>query len=74
MGKSVDLDISSNEELAFDTKVRKTTSKNVTVQNTEDREWAINPTISTEGETAKGFFTGKSTLIVPAKGSAQYEI
>jgi len=31
MGKSVDLDISSNEELAFDTKVRKTTLKNVTV-------------------------------------------
>ena len=62
MGKSVDLDISSNEELAFD--------KNVTVQNTEEREWAINPTISTEGEAAKGYFTGKSTLIVPAKGSA----
>ncbi len=31
MGKSVDLDISTNEELAFDTKVRKTTLKNVTV-------------------------------------------
>jgi hypothetical protein len=31
MGKSVDLDISSNEELAFDTKVRKTTLKIVTV-------------------------------------------
>jgi hypothetical protein len=70
MGKSVDLDISSNEELAFDTKVRKVTTKNVTVQNTEEREWAINPTISTEGEAAKGYFTGKSTLIVPAKGSA----
>jgi hydrocephalus-inducing protein len=44
------------------------------VQNTEDREWAINPTISTEGDDAKGFFTGKSTLVVPARGSAQYEV
>jgi len=46
----------------------------VTVTNTEDREWAINPTISTSGDDCKGYFTGKSTLIVPAKGTAQFEV
>jgi hypothetical protein len=40
------------------------------VQNTEDKEWAINPTISTEGEASKGFFTSKSLLVVPPRGSA----
>jgi len=44
------------------------------VQNTEDKEWAINPTISTAGDDCKGYFTGRSTLVVPARGSAQYEV
>lgn len=74
MGKSVELDTSTTEELAFATKVRQTTTQSVTVQNTEDKEWAINPTISTEGDDAKGFFSGNSTLVVPARGSAQYEV
>lgn len=74
MGKSVDLDTTSTEELIFNTKVRQTTSQSVTVQNTEGREWAINPTISTEGDGAKGFFSGKATLVVPAGSSAQYEV
>jgi len=46
----------------------------VTVQNTEDREWNINPTISTEGMDGKGYFSGKSLLVVPPRGSAQYEV
>merc|ERR1719272_968717 len=74
MGKSVELDTSTTEELTFTTKVRQTTSQSVTVQNTEDKEWAINPTISTAGDDCKGYFTGKSTLVVPARGSAQYEV
>jgi hydrocephalus-inducing protein len=74
MGKSVDLDTTSTEELTFSTKVRQTTSQSVTVQNTEGREWAINPTIGTEGDGAKGFFSGKATLVVPAGGSAEYEV
>jgi hydrocephalus-inducing protein len=74
MGKSVDLDTTATEELVFTTKVRQATSQSVTVQNTEDREWAINPTISTVGDDAKGYFSGKSTLVVPARGSAQYEV
>jgi len=74
MGKSVDLDTTSTEELTFNTKVRQTTSQSVTVQNTEGREWAINPTIGTEGDGAKGFFSGKATLVVPAGSSAQYEV
>jgi len=46
----------------------------VTIQNTEDKEWAINPTISTASDSCKGYFTGRSTLIVPAKGSAKFEV
>lgn len=48
--------------------------QSVTVQNAEDKEWAINPTISTEGEASKGFFTGKSLLVVPPRGSASFEV
>ena len=33
MGKSVELDASTTEELTFTTKVRQTTSQSVTVQN-----------------------------------------
>jgi len=69
MSKSVNLDISSNEKLAYDTIVRKNTLKNVTFYNTKERELAINPTYCTEGETAEGFFKGKSALIALAKGS-----
>lgn len=74
MGKSVEQDASATEELAFTAKVRQTAVQSVTVQNTEDREWAINPTISAEGEDSKGFFTGKSLLVVPPRGTAQYEV
>ena len=70
MGKSVELESGGNEELVFETKVRQTNTQSVTIQNTEDREWAINPTISTEGKESQGYFAAKSTLIVPAKGSA----
>lgn len=70
MGKSVEQDTSTTEELSFTTKVRQTTCQSVTVRNTEDKEWAINPTISTEVDACKGYFTGKSTLVVPARGSA----
>jgi hydrocephalus-inducing protein len=74
MGKSVELDTSTNEQLSFETQVRKPSKQSVTIQNTEDKEWAINPTISTEDQDTKNYFTGISTLIVPPKGSAQYEV
>lgn len=35
MGKSIDLDTTSTEELSFSTKVRQTTSQSITIQNTE---------------------------------------
>jgi len=54
--------------------VRKATTQTVKIDNTEDREWAINPTISTPSDSAMGYFTGRSTLVVPAKGSANYEV
>jgi hydrocephalus-inducing protein len=46
----------------------------VTIQNSEEREWVINPTISTASDACAGYFSGKPTLVVPAKQSAQYEI
>ena len=47
----------------------------IKVENTEDKEWAINPTISTKESSGLGdFFSGKQTFIVPAKGSANYEV
>jgi hypothetical protein len=43
------------------------------VQNTEDREWAINPTISSK-DIGADYFSGKETFIVPPKSNASYEI
>lgn len=54
--------------------MRKSTTQTVKIDNTEDKEWAINPTISSGSEDVKGYFTGRSTLIVPAKGSANFEV
>ena len=58
----------------FTTVVRKATKQVVAIQNTEDKEWVINQTISTGSDVCSGFFSGKSTLIVPPKQSGQYEI
>jgi len=60
--------------LSFSTVVRKATKQVVAIQNTEDKEWVINPTIPTASDACAGYFSGKSTLVVPAKQSAQYEI
>jgi hypothetical protein len=54
--------------------VRQANVLSVDVTNTEGREWAINPTISTELDETKGFFTGSSRLTVPANSKATYEI
>ena len=74
MGKSVELDTSETSQLEFETRVRQANVQTVTVQNTEGREWAINPTISTELDSTKGFFKGQNKLVVPPNGSAQYEV
>ena len=54
--------------------VRKPTTQSIPIQNTEDREWAINPTISTKSALCQGYFTGKPTLVVPARGTANFEV
>ena len=46
----------------------------VTLQNSEDKEWVINPSISTESEACKGFFYGKTLVTIPPKSNTQYEI
>jgi hydrocephalus-inducing protein len=54
--------------------VRQANVQSVTVTNDEAREWSINPTISTELDSAKGYFTGASKIVVPPNGTAQYEV
>lgn len=73
MGKPVSQDSSQLQELNFNTVVRKATTQSITIQNTEDKEWAINPTISTKDHSAD-YFSGKETFIVPAKSNGQYEV
>jgi hydrocephalus-inducing protein len=55
LGKSVKQE---GQELKMDFKsvVRKQTVQNITIQNPEDKEWVINPTISTKDDTSKGYF------------------
>ena len=74
MGKCVAQEGSQTQELKFQTVVRKATNQTVTIQNTEEKEWAINPTLSTQSDECQGYFSGKPTLVVPAKGSANYEV
>lgn len=74
MGKSIEQDSESTQELSFNSIVRKSDKQTISIQNPDDKEWAINPTISAENESSKGYFQGKGTLVIPAKGNAQYEI
>lgn len=46
----------------------------MTIKNEEDKEWAINPTISTSSSAAKGYFTGNSTFVIPPKSQANYVV
>lgn len=73
MGKPVNQDTSQSQELNFNTIVRKATTQTVAIQNTEDKEWAINPTISTK-DNGNDYFTGKETFIIPPKSNGQYEV
>lgn len=72
MGKPVTQDASQLQELNFNTLVRKQTVQTISIQNTEDKEWAINPTISAKD--GSDYFSGKETFIVPPKSSAAYEV
>lgn len=67
MGKCIDQDASTNQNLDFSAVVRKMQKKEVTITNTEDKEWAINPTISTESYDCNGYFVGKPTLNIAPK-------
>jgi len=74
VGNSVSQESSETKDLDFKTVVRKATVQTVEITNTDDKEWAINPTISTQSDSARGYFTGKQTLVVPAKGKASFEV
>lgn len=54
--------------------VRKTVSEKVPIANPTDKEWAIRPTISTADDSIASFFKGDASFVIPAKGSADFEI
>jgi hypothetical protein len=72
MGKPVTQDGSQSQEINFNTVVRKATTQTITIQNTDDKEWAINPTISAKDNS--DYFSGKETFVIPAKSNGQYEV
>jgi hydrocephalus-inducing protein len=74
MGKSLKQEGNDSLKLDFKSVVRKQVTQNIPIQNQEDKEWAINPTISTKDDSCKGYFQGKPTFIVPPKSTAQYEV
>ena len=73
LGKSVKQE-GAELKMDFKSVVRKEVKQNITIQNPEEKEWAINPTISTKDDACKGYFLGNSTLIVKGKSIAQYEV
>lgn len=74
VGKSVAQESKEEHSLNFAAVVRKAVTQNVQIQNTDDKEWAINPTISSMKDSPAGYFSGKSTLIVPPRSNANYEV
>ena len=74
MGKCVAQDEEQTKEVQFETEVRKQTTQSVSISNPTEKEWTIKPTISTNLDSLKNYFKGSETLIVPAKGSADYEV
>jgi len=50
VGNSVSQESSETKDLEFKTVVRKATVQTVEITNTDDKEWAINPTISTQSD------------------------
>ena len=74
MGKCIEQDNSNNKNVDFTAVVRKSSKNVVAIPNPDDKEWTINPTISTELDECKGYFIGKSTIVIPPKQTAQYEI
>jgi len=50
VGNSVSQESSETKDLEFKTVVRKATVQTVEIVNTDDKEWAINPTISTQSD------------------------
>jgi len=73
MGKCKEHDESANS-LDFQAVVRKSQKKEVLIKNEEDKEWVINPTISTESAAWDGYFVGKTSFTVPAKSQGKYEV
>jgi len=59
VGKSVAQESKEEHSLNFNSVVRKAITQTVAIQNTEDKEWAINPTISSTKDQPASYFAGK---------------
>ena len=74
MGKSVEQDQNSTQDLQFETVVRKATHQTINIQNTDDREWIVNPTIATESSDCNGYFSAKQTITIAPKQTAPFDV
>ena len=55
-------------ELKFVCATRKSDTKTITIENDSERDWNLKPQISNT------FWTGRSSVRVPRKGRAEYEV
>jgi hydrocephalus-inducing protein len=74
MGKCVSQDKDATKELYFETIVRKAVTQKVAINNPTEKEWRIQPTISTSVDSIKDYFRGNQYLDIPPKSNAEYQI
>jgi hydrocephalus-inducing protein len=74
MGKCVEQDKEDTKEVQFETIVRTSVTKTVSINNPTEKDWRINPTISTNIDAQNDYFKGSEVLEVPARGNGEYEI
>lgn len=74
MGKCVSQDKDATKELYFETIVRKAVTQKVTISNPTDKDWRVQPTISTSTDSVKGYFGGNQYLDIPPKSTADYQV
>ena len=73
MGKCVSQDKDATKELYFETIVRKSVTLKVTISNSTDKDWRVQPTISTSVILVKDYFKGNQHLDILPKSSADYQ-
>ena len=74
MGKCVLQDKEATKELYFETIVRKAVTQKVAINNPTEKEWRIQPTISTSVDSIKDYFNGNQYHDIPPKSNKDYQI